>query len=172
MLTRDGVSLLVKSPNAVVDVDLFFQVRGIEPGISQAGHGTLSLTLSDGNQFIDCYLLRMMFNLIDKCKCTDYDVVQVNKFTTNCRRDDSVAIFLLDISVSESMDDVLGEPVCYTNVRSTSISITPDDCGVNVRHKSTLSENVCTALSNTFKCQLCEDENFEGPSLENQLLIR
>jgi len=101
-----------------------------------------------------------MFNLIDKCKCTDYDVVQVNKFT------------ILDISVSESMDDVLGEPVCYTNVRSTSISITPDDCGVNVRHKSTLSENVCTALSNTFKCQLCEDENFEGPSLENQLLIR
>ena len=54
MLTRDGVSLLVRSPNAVVDGDLFFQVIGIEPGISQAGHGTLSLTLSDGNQFIDC----------------------------------------------------------------------------------------------------------------------
>ncbi len=137
-----------------------------------AGHCTLSLTLSDGNQFIHCYLSRTMFNLIDQCKFTVYDVVQVNKFTTNRRRDDSVAIFLLDISMSESMDDVLSEPVCYTNVRSTSISITPDDCGVNVRHKSTLSENVCTALSNTFKCQLCEDENFEGPSLENQLLIR
>jgi hypothetical protein len=161
MLTRDGVSLLLRSPNAVVDVDLFFQVIGIEAGISQAGHRTLSLTLSDGNQFIDCNLSRTMFNLIDQCKCTIYNVVQVNKFTTNHRRDDSVAIFILDISVSESMDDVLGEPVCYTNVRSTSISITPDDCGVNVRHKSALSENVCTAPSNTFKCQFCEDENCE-----------
>jgi hypothetical protein len=125
------------------------------------------------NHVTDCYLPPQLFRLFDEYALTIYDIVVVNKISTN-RQADSVVVMVLETLVKQVMDGVIGEPVCYTKQNKISMTCL-DDCGVNVRRICVLTGNNCTVSNDvnvtvdnkatsgnsTFKCSFCIKDKCE-----------
>jgi len=132
--------LLVGAAFDNVQVEFVVQVIDTSISASSNGYGGCTITISDGEHFMDCYLSPQLLHLVRNAVLKKFALVRIGKVI--CYRvSDAVTLIVNELSVLSNNSDVINGPIPYSDVEKQSV--VPSSLG------SSVSDNVDAAATRT-----------------------